>query len=641
MSIAVTTTDPTNTGVSTTSSSSLTGSNAADLQSSFLTLLVAQLKNQDPTNPMENNELTSQLAQISTVSGIEKLNTTLGSISGQIDNSQSLQASNLIGHGVMIPGTTVLAGTGSEEGAVTTTTPFGVELQQAADKVTATITDKNGAVVRTIDIGELTAGVHSFTWDGTLTDGSTAPNGSYNVAISASNGGTQLVAQPLQFALVQGVIRGNSGNTLDLGTYGTTTLDEVRQIIYAFTFQESVMAFSQAVSGLNAAATNLDVIGNNIANSATYGFKSGTASFADMFAGSKVGLGVKVAGITQDFTDGTTTNTGRGLDVAISQNGFFRLVDSNGSVFYSRNGQFKLDENRNLVNMQGLQLTGYPATGTPPTIQQGANPTNISIPNTLMAAKTTTTASMQINLNSSDPLPTVTPFSASNADSYNKKGSVTVFDSQGNAHDMSVYFVKTGDNNWQVYTQDSSDPTGTAEPAMKLVFNANGVLTSNPTENITTGAINGADPATFSLSFLNSMQQNTGANNIVATTQNGYKPGDLVSYQINDDGTVVGNYSNEQTQLLGQIVLANFANNEGLASEGDNVWSATQSSGVALLGTAGTGNFGTLTNGALEASNVDLSKELVNMIVAQRNYQSNAQTIKTQDQILNTLVNLR
>ncbi|MBF8847135.1 flagellar hook-basal body complex protein, partial [Escherichia coli] len=226
--------------------------------------------------------------------------------------------------------------------------------------------------------------------------------------------------------------------------------------------------------------------------------------------------------------------------------------------------------------------------------------------------------------------------------SYNKKGSVTVFDSQGNAHDMSVYFVKTGDNNWQVYTQDSSDPNSIAKTATTLEFNANGTLVDGAmANNIATGAINGAEPATFSLSFLNSMQQNTGANNIVATTQNGYKPGDLVSYQINDDGTVVGNYSNEQTQLLGQIVLANFANNEGLASEGDNVWSATQSSGVALLGTAGTGNFGTLTNGALEASNVDLSKELVNMIVAQRNYQSNAQTIKTQDQILNTLVNLR
>ena len=361
------------------------------------------------------------------------------------------------------------------------------------------------------------------------------------------------------------------------------------------------MAFSQAVSGLNAAATNLDVIGNNIANSATYGFKSGSASFADMFAGSKVGLGVKVAGITQDFTDGTTTNTGRGLDVAISQNGFFRMVDANGSVFYSRNGQFKLDENRNLVNMQGLQLTGYPVAGTPPTVQTGANPQAITIPTTLMAAKSTTTASQQINLNSTDTAPTVA-FDPANPDSYNKKGTVTVFDSQGNAHNMNLFYVKdaTPANSWKVYSQDGSVAGDAAKLATTLVFNESGVLTGG-----------------------------------------GYKPGDLVSYQINDDGTVVGNYSNEQTQVLGQIVLANFANNEGLKSEGDNVWSATQSSGVALLGTAGSGNFGTLTNGALEASNVDLSKELVNMIVAQRNYQSNAQTIKTQDQILNTLVNLR
>ena len=402
------------------------------------------------------------------------------------------------------------------------------------------------------------------------------------------------------------------------------------------------MAFSQAVSGLNAAATNLDVIGNNIANSATYGFKSGTASFADMFAGSKVGLGVKVAGITQDFTDGTTTNTGRGLDVAISQNGFFRMVDENGSVFYSRNGQFKLDENRNLVNMQGLQLTGYPVAGTPPTVQTGANPQTISIPNTLMAAKSTTTASQQINLNSTDATPTVTPFDPTNVDSYNKKGTVTVFDSQGNAHNMNLFYVKdTAANSWKVYAQDGSVAGSTPSLATTLTFNASGVLTGGGQVNITTATMPGATPATFAMSFTNSMQQNTGANNIVATNQNGYKPGDLVSYQINDDGTVVGNYSNEQTQVLGQIVLANFANNEGLKSEGDNVWSSTQSSGVALLGTAGSGNFGTLTNGALEASNVDLSKELVNMIVAQRNYQSNAQTIKTQDQILNTLVNLR
>lgn len=420
------------------------------------------------------------------------------------------------------------------------------------------------------------------------------------------------------------------------------------------------MAFSQAVSGLNAAATNLDVIGNNIANSATYGFKSGSASFADMFAGSKVGLGVKVAGITQDFSDGTTTNTGRGLDVAISQSGFFRMLDSNGSVFYSRNGQFSLDENRNLVNMQGLQLTGYPAAGSPPTVQTGANPQAITIPNDLMPAKATSTAAQQINLNSTDSVPNIA-FDATNAnpdsDSFNKKGTITVYDNQGNAHNMYVYYVKTADNKWDLYTQDGSVTNGKITKAAQMSFDPNGNLqgvynynaagvlsatpNANPAINVTTDPLSGALPVTFSLSFLNSMQQNTGANNIVATNQNGYKPGDLVSYQINDDGTVVGNYSNEQNQVLGQIVMANFANNEGLQSEGNNVWSATQSSGVALLGTAGSGNFGTLTNGALEASNVDLSKELVNMIVAQRNYQSNAQTIKTQDQILNTLVNLR
>lgn len=228
MSIAVNVNDTKSNSVSSSSSSSsssLTTSSASDLQSSFLTLLVAQLKNQDPTNPLQNNELTSQLAQISTLNGIEKLNTTLGSISGQIDNSQSLQSSNLIGHGVMIAGTTVLAGN-------STTTPFGVELTQAADKATATITNKDGTVVQTIDLGALSAGVHTFSWNGKLSDGTTATDGSYKVSISASSGTTQLVAQPLQYALVQAVTRTSSGgSSLDLGTYGNTTLDEVRQII--------------------------------------------------------------------------------------------------------------------------------------------------------------------------------------------------------------------------------------------------------------------------------------------------------------------------------------------------------------------------------------------------------------------------
>ncbi|MDN0124177.1 flagellar hook assembly protein FlgD [Yersinia aleksiciae] len=209
-------------------SSTTSGSTSQDLQNSFLTLLVAQLKNQDPTNPMENNELTTQLAQINTVSGIEKLNTTLGSISGQIDSSQSLQASSLIGHGVMIPGTNVLAG--SQDGVVTTT-PFGVELDRAADKVTATISDKNGQVVRTIEIGSLTAGVHAFTWDGSLDASGNAPDGAYTVAIAASNAGASMVATPLSYAVVNGVTRGSDGAKLDLGLAGTITMDKVRQIL--------------------------------------------------------------------------------------------------------------------------------------------------------------------------------------------------------------------------------------------------------------------------------------------------------------------------------------------------------------------------------------------------------------------------
>ena len=403
------------------------------------------------------------------------------------------------------------------------------------------------------------------------------------------------------------------------------------------------MSFSQAISGLNAASANLDVIGNNIANSATYGFKSSSVAFADMFAGTKTGLGVKVADVMQDFNDGITSSTGRGLDVAISQNGFFRLVDNAGQVLYSRNGQFKLDENRNLVNMQGLQLTGYPATGVPPTIQQGADPVGLAVPNTLMPARTTTNAHIQINLNSMDKTPVLGTFDPTKTESYNKKTSVTVFDTQGNVHDINLFFVKGKDaNTWDVYSLDNSAPGSKAEPVTTMKFDTNGNLIEGiTTAGVTSGTIGGADPVVFELDFRDSMQQNTGDNYVIGSSQNGYKPGDLVSYQINNDGTLVGLYSNEQSQLLGQIVLTNFANPGGLDAKGDNVWGETRSSGTALLGTAGNGNFGILTSGALEASNVDLSKELVNMIVAQRNYQSNAQTIKTQDQILNNLVNLR
>lgn len=225
MAIAATTNESTNNAVLDSASKSST---SQDLHNSFLTLLVAQLKNQDPTNPMQNNELTSQLAQINTVQGIEKLNTTLGAISGQINSNQSLQASALIGHGVMVPGNNILVG--SKEGQVSTT-PFGVELERAADQVTATIINANGQVVRTIEIGGLTAGVHAFTWDGSLDDGTAAPDGAYKVAINAKGNGEQLVARSLHFGMVNGVINDSNGAKLDLGLAGNASLEEVRQIL--------------------------------------------------------------------------------------------------------------------------------------------------------------------------------------------------------------------------------------------------------------------------------------------------------------------------------------------------------------------------------------------------------------------------
>ena len=407
------------------------------------------------------------------------------------------------------------------------------------------------------------------------------------------------------------------------------------------------MAFSQAVSGLNAAATNLDVIGNNIANSATSGFKSGSVSFADMFAGSQVGLGVKVAGITQNFKGGTTTGTSRALDVAISGNGFFRLQDQDGGIFYSRNGQFKLDENRNLTNMQGLQLTGYPAAGTPPTIQQGANPVPLSIPEGMMNAKASTSGNMVANLKSTHKVPDNHTFDPAKKDSYNYVNTITTYDSLGNAHNINAYFVKTDENKWQVYTQD-----GTAAPvdAGTMTFDTSGNLASTTSKQGTAGefsmlipmeAKDGAPAQNFTLNFAKSMQQSVSGDSVSKVSQDGYGAGEYTNFQINNDGTVMGIYSNQQTQVLGQIVMANFSNPEGLSSQGDNVWQETGASGQPRVGLADNGGLGKLTSGALEASNVDLSQELVNMIVAQRNYQSNAQTIKTQDSILQTLVSLR
>ncbi|HEY0209299.1 flagellar hook protein FlgE [Acerihabitans sp.] len=400
------------------------------------------------------------------------------------------------------------------------------------------------------------------------------------------------------------------------------------------------MGFSQAVSGLNAASNNLNVIGNNIANSETSGFKSASVSFADVYASSQVGLGVKVASVSQNFKDGTVNTTDNDLNVAISNNGFFRLTDASGSVYYSRNGDFSLDPNRNLVNSSGLNVTGYAATGTPPTIQQGANPVNLSIPTTGMAAKATSTGTMVLKLNSGSAVLTDADFDPNDSATYSFSQPLTTYDSLGNPHNMSFYFVKTAENTWQVHSVDGSNSTATPANLGTVKFDTNGQLTGTDNFTVNVGSINGSAASAFNISFAGTQQQYTTTSSVSSQGQNGYYAGDLTKYAINDDGTITGTYSNGQDQLLGQIVLANFANPQGLKSDGNNVWTATSASGQAIVGTAGSGNFGSLTPDALESSNVDLSKELVNLIVAQRDYQSNAQTIKAQDTIMQTLVNL-
>ncbi len=486
------------------------------------------------------------------------------------------------------------------------------------------------------------------------------------------------------------------------------------------------MGFGQGVSGINAAAQNLDVIGNNIANANTVGFKQSTAQFADVYAGSKVGLGTRVNSVVQSFTQGNIEASGRSLDVAITGgNGFFRMVGTDGSVFFSRNGQFLRTDDGRITNAQGLQLTGYPAGVQP---GGGVQPQPLVVSNAQMPPKPTDRITAQYNLDSRSlpPTPVLTetttvgagtatasvsdvkvltgsdyaiaydgtnytmtrvsdgavvatgagptltadgltvtmsgtvaagdeytitsaPSFATAAGSppaasmFNYSSTIEVFDSLGNAKQLTAYFAKgTSDatgTNWNMYVTDATGALLSGPDAMR--FDLNGALVTpaaGATVNVTVPAANGA--AEMNVAFdLAGTTQFGDDNDPKSIVQNGYTSGSLLGFAIEADGTILGSYSNEETQALGQVVMASFGNVEGLKPEGDNVWSATGASGQPLLGAPG-GAMGQLQSNAVEASNVDLSGQLVNLIIAQRNYQANAQTIQAQDQVLQTLVNI-
>ena len=405
------------------------------------------------------------------------------------------------------------------------------------------------------------------------------------------------------------------------------------------------MSFQQALSGLNAASRSLDVIGHNIANAGTTGMKGSRAEFAEIYAssagaigGTNTGLGVQVDAVAQQFTQGALTVTGNSLDVAINGGGFFQIKAADGSNAYTRAGNFKLDKDGNVVTNSGAQLMGYPTDADG--VRQGVEVKPLKLPTgTPIPAKQTTKMNATVTLDARAVVASTatppTPISTYGT-------SFTAFDPQGLEIPVGLNFVKTANNTWEVYTSvNGSDPA--ASTPFTLNFKADGSLdtATSTVPQLTLASPN--DPAqTFTVDLdLSKMTQVNSRFTVSDLSQDGYTAGQLTGIRIEDSGIISASYSNGQTLAAGQIVLANFRNPQGLVPTGSGNWIETPGSGQPLRGSPGEGTLGQLRSGALEESNIDLTAELVNMMTTQRAYQANAQTIKTQDQIMSTLVNLR
>ena len=405
------------------------------------------------------------------------------------------------------------------------------------------------------------------------------------------------------------------------------------------------MPFAIALSGLNAASSDLGVTANNVANANTTGFKMSRAQFAEVFAvgtqsvsSSASGSGVRLSAIAQQFTQGNIDFTDNALDLAIGGEGFFVLSDG-GARSYSRAGAFGVDNQGYVVNAQGARLQAYPFagnglfnTGTPQDLQLtiGANP-----------PQATTRANFGINLPANAPPPANPVFDATDPSSFNHTTSVTVYDSLGAAHTATVYFIKDAvPNTWNTQVEIEGTPVAGAG---QVIFNPDGSLNSPPGGLMALAPYNpgtGASDITMSLDFGSATQfgDNFGVNSL---SQDGFTTGRLTGVSVDPEGIVFARFTNGQSTSLGKLALANFVNPQGLQQLGDTAWGESFQSGDALLGEAGTASFGNIQSGALEASNVDLTAQLVQMITAQRNFQANAQMISTADTVTQTVINIR
>lgn len=404
--------------------------------------------------------------------------------------------------------------------------------------------------------------------------------------------------------------------------------------------------FSIPLSGLNASDTALATISNNLANLNTTGYKDTNVNFQDMFyqlLGSngsgdqlQVGAGTSVGSIATNFSGGSVEDTGVNTDVAITGNGFF-VVQDGSNTYYTRAGDFTQNAQGYLVTADGYEVMGYPATNGVVNTNGGLEP--IQLPMGMVSAPTATqNISLEANLSSDTAV----------GGTYDTN--ITVYDSLGTSHVLSLDFTRTSSGWSYTATLPSSDITGSTGTATtvasgSLSFDSSGNLTS--TTPISLSIPNLADGAsTMSMSWdlasssgTGLITQVSGSSSTSNTTQDGSASGSLTSFSINSDGTISGAFSNG-TKVVGQIALANFANLQGLTKEGDNNYSATISSGAAVVGTPGTSSMGTLTGSALELSNVDMSTEFSNLIIAERGYQANAKSVTTFDQIAQDTINL-
>jgi flagellar hook protein FlgE len=405
------------------------------------------------------------------------------------------------------------------------------------------------------------------------------------------------------------------------------------------------MTFRVALSGLNAASTDLSVTANNIANSATSGFKSSRTEFASLFAVSsqgttstQSGAGVRVSTIAQQFSQGNIDFTDSSLDLAISGQGFFILSDG-GALSYTRAGAFQLDRDGYMVNTQGKRLQVFE-----PSPAGGFNTGSLGDLRLLTGESppnATTLVETIANLPANASPPANATFDPADSTSYNAATSLTVYDSLGAAHTATLYFVKTAaPNEWNTRLYIDGTAVGGAEV---LQYSDTGALVSPAGGDIVFPAYvptTGAAAMNLAFDFAQTTQygQNFAVNSI---TQDGYTTGRLIGMDIDATGVVQARYTNGRSLPLGQVALASFANPQGLQQLGDTNWAETFTSGQALRGQAGNSGFGLMQSGALEASNVDITEQLVNMITSQRNFQANAQMLSTYDQITQTVINIR